>query len=468
MGLLPQDSALVDFLEYADSSPTAPRNGEKARQRLVAFIVRPGQAIQQIDLGDTAPIHTLGDQWRSEIMRGRGGVGRGLKLMAPADSAKAAGAVPQVELRRRLWEPLQKHLEGIRLVLLSPDGATAKLPLAALPGRENGKYLIEEVSVVVVPSPSQLAYLGISPAGARDSGDVSLLVIGDVDFGAAAGSSRAEANQEVALVQRSAPRFGNTTFSPLPGTGLEVKSIAALFRERFAKGRLSEMLGADATESHLRESGPGHRYLHLATHGFFAPELSPASPATSQAERKLPEDAEPSEKISELHPGLLSGIALAGANSVKNRPGPDQADTVLDDGVFTALEVASLDLGRVELAVLSACETGLGQSAGGEGLLGLQRSFQVAGARSTVASLWKVDDTATQVLMIEFYRNLWDKKLSKTESPRQAQLTMLNRYDSRQQKLVSRGLKLVTPAQGSEESAPLAPYYWAAFMLSGD
>src|SRR5207249_10438972 len=101
------------------------------------------------------------------------------------------------------------------------------------------------------------------------------------------------------------------------------------------------------------------------------------------------------------HPGLLSGLVLAGAN----KPAADG-----DDGVLTALEVAELDLSKVELAVLSACETGLGEVAGGEGVLGLQRAFQVAGARSTVTSLWQVDDDATRQLMERFYAGLWDRK----------------------------------------------------------
>src|SRR5205814_7954974 len=101
-------------------------------------------------------------------------------------------------------------------------------------------------------------------------------------------------------------------------------------------------------------------------------------------------------------------------------PEPGQSD-----GILTALEVAEFDLTKVELAVLSACETGLGKVAAGEGILGLQRAFQVAGAKSVVASLWSVDDEATRKLMERFYENHWQKKMPRQEALRQAQLAML-------------------------------------------
>src|SRR5262249_47404324 len=119
------------------------------------------------------------------------------------------------------------------------------------------------------------------------------------------------------------------------------------------------------------------------------------------------------------HPGLLSGLVLAGAN----RPPAGEGD----DGILTALEVAELNLTGVELAVLSACETGLGASAEGEGLLGLQRAFAVAGAKTTGTRLWSGDDAATRQLMVAFYGRLWreGKPLGKLEALRQAQLAML-------------------------------------------
>jgi CHAT domain-containing protein len=175
--------------------------------------------------------------------------------------------------------------------------------------------------------------------------------------------------------------------------------------------------------------------------------------------RKSPATAQPAAgpatrqefQIAGYHPGLLSGLVLAGANLP---PEPDQ-----DNGILTALEVSSLDLSHVELVTLSACETGLGQTAGGEGLLGMQRAFQVAGAQSTVATLWKVSDDASRSLMIDFYENLWEKKMSRVEALRQAQIKMLREG-------VHRGVAIDDEPVDAQKHLP--PFYWAAFELSGD
>ena len=158
------------------------------------------------------------------------------------------------------------------------------------------------------------------------------------------------------------------------------------------------------------------------------------------------------EGVSGWHPLLLSGVVLAGANK-EAKPGEE-------DGILTALEVSEMDLSGCQLVVLSACQTGLGKVAGGEGVLGLQRAFQGAGAGSVLASLWSVGDAPTQKLMVEFYRRLWDEDapLSRVEALRQAQLSMLREG-------YKRGMLRREEANKSERAPP---FYWAAFVLSGD
>ena len=119
-----------------------------------------------------------------------------------------------------------------------------------------------------------------------------------------------------------------------------------------------------------------------------------------------------------------------------------------------------MDLSGVKLAVLSACETKLGKEISAEGVLGLERAFRTAGAKSVAASLWKVADRQTQQLMSRLYRNLWEKKMGRLEALREAQLWMLTEG--------SRGLVRVDqrPPKGSVPRTP--PEYWAAFALSGD
>jgi CHAT domain-containing protein len=179
------------------------------------------------------------------------------------------------------------------------------------------------------------------------------------------------------------------------------------------------------------------------------------------------------------HSGALCGLALAGANQA---PQTDR-----DDGILTAYEVSALDLRHVDLVVLSGCETALGDSAPGEGAMSLQRAFQIAGAGTTVASLWSVPDEKTKDLMHLFLTNMWQKKMPKLEALRAAQISILhgsnnlaaNDFGSTRNltnPAVNVGaMKNVSAVNSSSEGksatarpATLPPYYWAAFVLSGD
>jgi CHAT domain-containing protein len=139
-----------------------------------------------------------------------------------------------------------------------------------------------------------------------------------------------------------------------------------------------------------------------------------------------------------------------------------------DDGVLTALEVAEMDLRKTRLVVLSACETGLGQTAGGEGVFGLQRAFQVAGAKSVVVTLWQIDDEASRRLMERFYQNLWGRKMSMVESLREAQQWMLHKGANSLRQDASRGMIRSADPKNGQQLPYTPPYYWAGFVLSGD
>jgi CHAT domain-containing protein len=132
-----------------------------------------------------------------------------------------------------------------------------------------------------------------------------------------------------------------------------------------------------------------------------------------------------------------------------------------------------LDLSGLELAVLSACESGLGDVAGGEGTFGLQRAFHLAGTRDVIASLWKIPDGATAALMALFYRNLWDRGQPPVEALRQAQLEIY-RHPEKIAELAAgfRGKFVEVPRTNTEVVPPAPegkahPRLWAAFVLSG-
>jgi len=134
--------------------------------------------------------------------------------------------------------------------------------------------------------------------------------------------------------------------------------------------------------------------------------------------------------------------------------------------------LVGLDLSGLELAVLSACETGLGDVAGGEGVFGLQKAFHLAGCKNVVASLWKVEDDATAALMGLFYRHLWVDKLPPREALRRAQLTLYRHPELIPALAKARGvdftatdLPKVAPAPAAGPTAKTSQ--WAAFVLSG-
>ena len=283
--------------------------------------------------------------------------------------------------------PQQRQLQGAAFARWR-DGP---FPLAGPAGKKPGTYLLEETAIAIVPIPRLLPEL-LDEGGGRKPGDAaaddekpSLLVVGDVDFGGEPGK------HELIAANSSAARGDEGLYWPaLPGTGQEISDVQQAFRTRFGQARIIALTKDNATKSAVRQAADGCQYLHFSTHGFFTYGSDPAMADDPRADRRLGLEsfAGSNRDVTGIHPGLLSGLVLTGANLP-----PAEGK---DDGILTALEVESMDLRNVQLATLSACETGLGESAGGEGLLGLQRAFQLAGAKAVVASLWKVPDRATR------------------------------------------------------------------------
>jgi len=228
-------------------------------------------------------------------------------------------------------------------------------------------------------------------------------------------------------------------FEPLAGTGREVRQVAALWKDSPA----DILEGRGASERAFKREAPGRRVIHLATHGFFLDETcSPATAGTRSVGGLAFARKKPSPAGSNDNPLLLSGLALAGANR-RVSAGPDD-----EDGILTAEEVTALNLSGVEWAVLSACDTGLGEVKAGEGVFGLRRAFQMAGVRTVIMSLWPVDDDAARLWMRALYQGRLQKHLNTANAMREASSSVLR--DRR--------------ARGQSTH----PFYWAAFVAAGD
>jgi CHAT domain-containing protein/tetratricopeptide (TPR) repeat protein len=425
---LPAGTAFIDFLRYQRFSqdPARPgRSGESRTTSYLAFVLCPGGPVRVVDLGPAAPVDDAVEAWRRDLLAGREGRSGGV-------------------LCRLVWLPVAGLLPaGTSAVYLCPDGALARIPWAALPGGKPGTVLLEDHALAVVPhGPFLLDRL--RPRDARPAGDGTLLAVGGVRYGTppAGGGGRAG------------------VWDDLPATAGEARRVADLAAPRKAV----VLTGPDAGTDRLLAELPRARWAHLATHGFFADKE--VRSAFQLDERQFRLDATERVTPGARSPLVLSGLVLAGAN-LPHKPG--------GDGSLVAAEaIVGLPLEGLDLAVLSACETGLGEVAGGEGVFGLQRAFHLAGTRDILASLWRVDDEGTAALMALFYHHLWEKNLPPIEALRQAQLTVYRHPERVKELAGERGLKLdkvvklpAAPAPGEAARAKAPAKLWAGFVLSG-
>lgn len=324
-----------------------------------------------------------------------------------------------------IWRPLEEELRGVKNIYFAADRELHKIGIEYAP-------ISDTDNICEMYNLYRLSSTRILAESKAKSKKESAVLYGGLKYDLGKDELIAESrsgNYHPASVSRA---FTNDNLrygvKYLPGTLKEVEEISQSFSRK--PQLITDMTGTE--ESFKSLAGSAIDIIHLATHGFFWSEedaqkrnyvtfLNPLNRTTQSAEDNAL---------------MRSGLFFSGANiGLKGEELPDD----VEDGVLTALELSNMNLGHVDMVVMSACESGLGETSG-EGVFGLQRGFKLAGANTLLMSLWKVDDTATQKLMTEFYKHYLSGK-SKQESLHLAQESLRKR---------------------SEYSDP---QYWAAFIL---
>jgi len=328
-----------------------------------------------------------------------------------------------VDYGRRLyeliWQPIEKHLQQTKKVYFAPSGSLHKIAFAAIPvdnkTRLSDKYKLIQLSTTAVLT-KQSKY--------KSNSTFDIALFGGINYDTESTEllSKAEKfnNQDfVSLSMSGQDSRGGSSWGYLPGTLQEVTNIEQIAIKK--KIKVSMFTGNDAMEEQFKFlSGVNSpQIIHIATHGFFF------------------EDIEQGDNYdASKNPLNRAGLLFAGANNYWQ--GKKQVEG-LEDGILTAYEATNLSLNNTELIVLSACETGLGEIRGSEGVFGLQRAFKNAGAEYIMMSLWKVPDAETAEFMEYFYTKLFGGETI-PEAFRNTQNYMKKKY-------------------------PEEPYNWAAFVL---
>jgi CHAT domain-containing protein/tetratricopeptide (TPR) repeat protein len=299
------------------------------------------------------------------------------------------------------WEPIQSEIGQVSNVFLSADGIYNQINLESIPSPD-GRYIIDNSSIVMVSNTKDL-YLNKVKTRAKASDNVASM-FGNPTFYLASSDNR--------------------TIASLPGTEKEVAQLQLLLKQKGWK--TEEYVEGMAQEERIKEM-KNPKIFHIATHGLYKPSR----------EVTLEEEIEGNEALLTQNPLMRTGLLLKGAGDLLEKT---DYNYNMESGILTAYEAMNLNLDQTDLVVLSACETGLGDLQAGEGVYGLQRAFLVAGAKVLIMSMFKVDDDATQKLMLKFYQK-WLNSNNIRQSFTDAKKELRDEYPD--------------------------PIYWGAFMMIG-
>jgi CHAT domain-containing protein len=309
-----------------------------------------------------------------------------------------------------IWKPIAAALPQGTTVYCSPSGLLHRLNLGAIP-TPDGKTLAEKNRLTILGSTRQL----VIPSVSTTEQSATAQLFGGIQYDATPTVAANTSPKPEDLATRRGPSIAQNdstlrgeNWNYLRWTEVEISAAANVMKSKGIVPTLKK--GAEATEESFKALGQGSaspRILHLATHGFFFPDPKESKPSEGQA------IGEKTFKVSD-NPMIRSGLMLAGSNHAWKTGKPLRPD--LEDGILTAYEISQMNLANTELVVLSACETGLGDLVGNEGVYGLQRAFKIAGARYLIMSLWQVPDFQTQVFMTAFYKHWLERRMAVPEA----------------------------------------------------
>ena len=315
------------------------------------------------------------------------------------------------KLYNLIWEPLDNYLSGIDNVYFSPAGKLYNINLEVLPeivGKNNKKNYYR------VSSTRLLAHSDINFQNTDKA-----IIYGGLKYDASVSELIADSKLHT---HKDSPFRGNlekmdlrSGWDYLPETLIEVNAIeSALEKSKITTQIYTDTLGTEASFKSI--DGQPCKIIHIATHGFYYTESDSTRMKRAHLDLMANQMDRSSRSYEEDYSLTRSGLLMAGCNNIlRGYILPDN----IDDGILFAKEIADMNLKNVELVTLSSCDSGLGDVKG-DGVFGLQRAFKKAGAQSILMSLHKVDDEATRILMVEFYKNLMSGK-TKHQSLKNAQ-----------------------------------------------
>lgn len=399
---LKESEAVIEFVNFRNV------NNQDSTERYAALVLRFDESVPAfIDLGKSTQVDV---SLHSKSIDNT--YSRGLKPV------RVKGIKGVYEFT---WKKIESFLLNINSLYYSPVGVLHKLNLKVVSDID-GNMLSNKYNMTRLISTRSI----IDNNQAKDLIGNTYYFYGGIDYNKTTTESERKLSSELKKGTGEEDFDALEKWKFLPGTQEEIESIEGIFSKENNDVQL--FYGSFATEESLKNISnlsQSPRIIHLATHGFFYETINIKGEKRDELAFKTSKN-----------PLIRSGLILAGANKAWTQSIEVKGE---EDGVLTAYELSQIDLNNTELVVLSACETGLGDIVGNEGVFGLQRALKIAGVKNILLSLWQVPDKETSDLMVLFYRNMIENGMSIQDSLREAQNKM------------------------KQDGIP--PYYWAGFIL---